>query len=59
MEIDGRLITEAPEAEYAGLYARFARLISEGRSDVDVSPLRLVADAFLGSRREIVEPFVE
>jgi hypothetical protein len=26
---------------------------------VDVSPLRLVADAFLGSRREIVEPFVE
>jgi D-galactose 1-dehydrogenase len=59
MEVDGRLIGEAPEAEYEGLYARFARLIGEERSDVDVSPLRLVADAFLGSRREIVEPFVD
>jgi D-galactose 1-dehydrogenase len=57
MEVDGRLIEEGPEAEYAGLYARFAQLIRDGRSDVDVSPLRLVADAFLGSRREIVEPF--
>ena len=59
MEVDGALISAAPEAEYAGLYGRFARLIGEGRSDVDVSPLRLVADAFLGSRREVVEPFVE
>lgn len=59
MEVDGALVEEAPEAEYAGLYARFARLIAEGRSDVDVSPLRLVADAFLGARREIVEPFVD
>ena len=59
MEVDGRLVSEAPEAEYAGLYARFAKLIRDGRSDVDVSPLRLVADAFLGSRREIVAPFVE
>jgi D-galactose 1-dehydrogenase len=59
MEVDGRLIGEAPEAEYEGLYARFARLIGEERSDVDVSPLRLVADAFLGSRREIVEPFAD
>ena len=59
MEVDGTLISEAPEAEYAALYARFARLIGESRADVDVSPLRLVADAFLGSRREIVEPFVD
>ena len=59
MEIDGRVVSAAPEAEYPGLYARFARLIREGRSDLDVSPLRHVADAFLSSRREQVAPFVE
>jgi D-galactose 1-dehydrogenase len=42
-----------PHAEYAPLYAHFARLIAEGRSDVDVSPFRHVADAFmLGERIE-------
>ncbi|MBM3929020.1 MAG: gfo/Idh/MocA family oxidoreductase, partial [Sphingomonadales bacterium] len=39
------------------LYARFARLIAEGRSDVDVAPLRLVADAFLAGRRTATEAF--
>lgn len=47
------------DREYAGLYARFATLIRTGRSDVDTSPLKLVADAFLRARREIVEPFNE
>jgi D-galactose 1-dehydrogenase len=47
------------DREYAGLYARFATLIRTGRSDVDTSPLRLVADAFLRARREIVAPFNE
>ena len=59
MEVDGELRCEEPEAEYAGLYRRFARLVREGRSDVDISPLRHVADAFLSGRRETVEPFVE
>ena len=59
LEVDGALICEKPEAEYAGLYERFGRLVREGRSDVDVSPLRHVADAFLSSRRETVEPFNE
>jgi len=59
LEADGRLLCEGKEAEYAGLYHRFARLVREGRSDVDVSPFRHVADAFLSSRREIVEPFHE
>jgi len=47
------------DREYAGLYARFATLIRTGRSDVDTSPLKLVADAFLRARRDTVEPFVE
>ncbi|HEX8234253.1 MAG TPA: Gfo/Idh/MocA family oxidoreductase [Caulobacteraceae bacterium] len=59
MEVDGELAGEAPEAEYPGLYARFAELIGSGVSDVDVSPLRHVADAFLSGRREIVEAFNE
>ncbi|MDP1028022.1 Gfo/Idh/MocA family oxidoreductase [Sphingomonas sp. KR1UV-12] len=45
--------------EYPGLYARFAEVIRAGTSDVDVAPLRHVADAFLRGKRETVEPFVE
>jgi D-galactose 1-dehydrogenase len=43
--------------EYPGLYARFATLIRTGRSDVDIDPLRLVADAFLRGTRVSVDPF--
>ena len=45
------------DREYPGLYAHFAELIREGRSDVDIAPFRLVADAFLRGRHETVEPF--
>ena len=45
------------DLEYPGLYSRFANLIRGGRSDVDIDPLRLVADAFQRGRRESVEPF--
>jgi D-galactose 1-dehydrogenase len=45
------------DREYAGLYARFVDLVRAGESDVDVTPLQLVADAFLRGRRTIVEPF--
>ena len=45
------------DLEYPGLYARFANLIRGGRSDVDIAPLRLVADAFLRGHRQTVEAF--
>ncbi|MFD1786329.1 Gfo/Idh/MocA family protein [Sphingomonas floccifaciens] len=45
------------EGEYPALYARFARLVADGRSDVDVAPLRLVADAFLAGRRTATAAF--
>ncbi|MCT2401186.1 Gfo/Idh/MocA family protein [Novosphingobium mangrovi (ex Huang et al. 2023)] len=45
------------DLEYPGLYSRFANLIRGGRSDVDMDPFRLVADAFLRGRRETVEAF--
>ena len=45
--------------EYPALYARFAALVRAGESDVDIAPLRHVADAFLRGRINTVEPFVE
>ena len=45
--------------EYEAIYARFAEIIHAGESDVDLSPLKLVADAFLLGDRQEVEAFVE
>ena len=56
LEVDGR-VSEAPDAEYAGLYGRFAELVRSRSSEVDVTPMRLVADAFLLGRRTIVPAF--
>lgn len=47
------------EVEYPNLYRRFAELVRSGSSDVDLAPLRLVADAFLLGRHRRVEPFIE
>ncbi|MBN2971332.1 Gfo/Idh/MocA family oxidoreductase [Roseomonas aeriglobus] len=57
MFVDDNERSLPPEGEYPALYARFARLIADGRSDVDVAPLRLVADAFLAGRRRATEAF--
>ena len=59
MFIDGVQQILGGEAEYPSLYARFAKLIAAGQSDVDLRPLRHVADAFLRAGRREVEPFVE
>ena len=59
MAIDGSIVAEAPDEEYRELYRRFIELVATGTSDVDLAPLRLVADAFLLGRRTIVEPFVD
>lgn len=59
MVIDGKTVAEAPDEEYRELYRRFVALAATGASDVDLAPLRLVADAFLLGRRTIVEPFVD
>jgi D-galactose 1-dehydrogenase len=48
-----------PDNEYPNLYARFENLVRNRRIDADVTPLRLVADAFLCGRRTVAEPFVE
>ena len=53
----GKVLVDAAEAEYRGLYRRLVELTATGTSDVDLAPLRLVADAFLLGRRRTVEPF--
>lgn len=55
--IDGERQETEAEAEYRGLYDRFASLIVSKQSDVDLAPLRHVADAFLRGERRTVEPF--
>ncbi|WP_197739351.1 Gfo/Idh/MocA family oxidoreductase [Methylobacterium sp. P1-11] len=48
-----------PEAEYRGLYERFAVLVRSGASDVDLNPLIHAADAFLRGERRTVEAFTD
>jgi predicted dehydrogenase len=57
MRVDGREIARAPEREYPLIYCRFAELLRARQSEVDVSPLRIIADAFLIGRRETTEAF--
>ena len=59
LDVDGGDTVETPRDEYPLIYRRFADLIDERRSLVDVAPLRLVADAFLVGRRETVARFDE
>lgn len=57
MTIDGAAVEVGSEGEYPQLYRHFARLVAERRRDIDLTPFRLVADAFLLGRRVVVEPF--
>lgn len=57
LSVDGKLVHEQPEREYPALYERFAQIIKAGQSDVDLAPLRHVADAFMLGRRKVVEAF--
>ena len=55
VSIDGAAQAVSGSGEYPGIYRRFAELIDERRSDVDVRPLRLVADCLLVGSTESVE----
>lgn len=48
---------EAPDAEYPALYARFAELIRAESSEMDTTPLELVADALTRGRTIRTDPF--
>jgi len=57
LDVEGGESVEAPRDEYPRIYEKFASLLDERASLVDVTPLRLTADAFLVGRRVSVEPF--
>jgi len=57
LRVDDAEVATAGLDEYPGLYTRFADLVRTGASEVDVRPLRLVADAFLRGERRGVEAF--
>jgi D-galactose 1-dehydrogenase len=59
LEIDGKEVMRAKEAEYAGLYAHFHDLIRSGKSDADFAPLRIVADAFMIGKRIAAPEYIE
>ena len=54
LAIDGAPQPTSGIGEYPDIYRRFVELIDERRSDVDVRPLRLVADCLLVGSRESV-----
>lgn len=59
LEIDGKTVagTETIMGEYPALYARMARLVRAGTSDVDLAPMVHVADALTLGRRAVTDAF--
>jgi len=56
LAIDGKILSAdaSMAGEYPRLYARFAALCADSKSEVDWRPFQLVADAFLIGERRIV-----
>ena len=59
MRLDDTPVAGLSGGEYPDLYAHFAGVVRGRTIDVDISPLQLVADAFLCGQRKEVEPFME
>jgi len=59
LSVNGELTFAEPEQEYPELYRRFAEIVKAGTSDVDLSPLRHVADAFMLGKRKFVDAFYD
>lgn len=59
LRIDGELIVSGDEREYDSVYEYFAQLLASNQTDVDVAPLRHVADMFMRGKRHVVDPFYD
>ena len=57
LEINGAPAIQGANHEYANLYARLAELVKNGESDVDLSPMIHVCDAFSLGRRLTTDVF--
>lgn len=53
------IASDAMASEYDNIYARFAQLVLQNASDVDVTPLMHVADCFMLCKHEAAAPFIE
>jgi D-galactose 1-dehydrogenase len=58
LSINGAAQTVGEQREYPAMYRHFVDLIRSGTSDVDATPLQLVADAFMIGRTRPTEAFV-
>lgn len=56
-EADGSIAVSGADREYPRLYERFAELLRGAASEVDLAPMRHVADAFTLGKRISVAPF--
>lgn len=52
LRINGEVVLEHGDEEYAGIYGRFADLLDARASDVDATPLKLMSDVFFLGARE-------
>lgn len=57
LEIDGELVRQGSDNEYANLYAKMSDLIRTRSSDMDLSPFIHVCDAYSLGRRVTTSPF--
>jgi len=57
LKVNGQETVANPSEEYEAIYERFAKLLKKGKSEMDGSPLLLIADAFLLGARENVDEF--
>jgi D-galactose 1-dehydrogenase len=55
--VDGETVVAKPSEEYEAIYRHFAELLEARCSEMDGTPLRLVADAFFIGERRTAEPF--
>lgn len=58
LSVNGVETVSAPSEEYEEIYARFAQLVKSGKSEMDGSPLELVADCMMLGRRSDTDAFV-
>jgi D-galactose 1-dehydrogenase len=56
LSIDGQILCDGADEEYARLYGQFVDLVTTGKSGVDLEPLRIVADAFMIAHTEMRAP---
>ena len=58
LQVNNKIILEAPMQEYQLIYKHFAKLLKQRKSDVDAAPLQLVCDSFMLGLPKLVERFL-